>query len=227
MANYRFAPALIATLASLSCCGCGGGGSSAGNTPAVDTLAVSANPGTLPVNSTHTFTATTNVPADQVFWVLVDGTQTNVGTPTNQIGGLTFDYVAPASPPLYEDFIQTPGTVTVRTLAGSQIINQTFTITAPAITAGVNSALNTVALGQTLILHAYTVGSTANGVTVQVNGIPGGSAAVGTVAPIGGIYSQYLYTAPVTMPMSGKTVTITAISQADPTKTASETITLM
>ena len=44
-----------------------------------------------------------------------------------------------------------------------------------------------------------------------------------TAAQLPGIY---LYTAPATMPMSGNTVTITVISQADPSKTASSTITL-
>jgi hypothetical protein len=36
----------------------------------------------------------------------------------------------------------------------------------------------------------------------------------------------YLYTAPAAMPMTGNTVTITVISQADPTKTQTAIVTL-
>jgi hypothetical protein len=60
-----------------------------------------------------------------------------------------------------------------------------------------------------------------------VNGVTGGSTSTGTIvltAILGP--GAYLYTAPATMPMSGNTVTVTVISQADPTKTASSVITL-
>lgn len=53
----------------------------------------------------------------------------------------------------------------------------------------------------------------------QVNGVVGGSAATGTITPAG------LYTAPATVPRPAQ-VTITAESQADPTKTASAVVTV-
>src|SRR5436853_137160 len=60
-----------------------------------------------------------------------------------------------------------------------------------------------------------TVQNTSNtAVTWQVNGVTGGNATVGTISSSG------LYTAPATA-QSTTTVTVTAVSQADPTKSAS------
>jgi hypothetical protein len=59
-----------------------------------------------------------------------------------------------------------------------------------------------------------------NALTWQVNGIPGGGTTNGTIIPAG------LYAAPAALPMTGNTVTITAVSQADTTKTASSVVTL-
>jgi hypothetical protein len=46
------------------------------------------------------------------------------------------------------------------------------------------------------------------------------------VAPAQGFYGNYIYTAPATMPMTGNTITLTVISQADPTKSSNLTLTL-
>jgi hypothetical protein len=52
-----------------------------------------------------------------------------------------------------------------------------------------------------------------------VNGVTGGSAATGTITnAVTAFYEGGLYTAPTVMPMTGDTVTITMISQADPPK---------
>jgi len=65
-------------------------------------------------------------------------------------------------------------------------------------------------------------------VTMQVNGTTGGSATYGTITPLPNAvyFGEYTYTAPSTMPMTDNTVTITVISQADPTKSSNMTITL-
>jgi hypothetical protein len=104
-----------------------------------------------------------------------------------------------------------------------------FAITAPSVTTGFYTPSSTsVALGTgTLVVTAYAVGSINNALTLQVNGITGGSSSVGTiVAVVGGFYGEYTYTAPATMPMTGSTITLTAISQADPTKSSNLTLTL-
>src|SRR5437016_4923274 len=64
-----------------------------------------------------------------------------------------------------------------------------------------------------------TVLNTSNtAVTWQVSGVTGGNATVGTISSSG------LYTAPAVVP-NPATVTVTAVSQADPTKSASAQVT--
>ena len=219
---------------------CGGGGFR--SLPKY-TVSVSPQPASMPVNSTVTFTATTT-PAGgerEVSWWLVDlwpatvGSADDMGSPTHETGA-TFTYTAPATPPI-PMVGTTPGIVIVRALVplgGSGIIPTPgpttefrIVITAPSITTGFTSTINTVALGQTLYIYAYAVGSTNNAITMQVNGTTGGAAGYGTITPVtNGFYGQYTYTAPATMPMTGNTVTITVVSLADPTKSSSMTITL-
>jgi hypothetical protein len=112
---------------------------------------------------------------------------------------------------------------------GSVVSQFNVAITAPSITTGFLEAnFNTVALGKSLGVWAYAVGSTNNAIVMQVNGITGGSAAYGTITPLtNGFYGEYTYAAPAAMPMTGNTVTIKVISVADPTKSSSMTITLI
>jgi hypothetical protein len=205
--------------------GCFGNGPvlSAGNfTPT--TLTVSPQITSLPVNGTQTFTATTN--ASAVTWVMVDPGpgNINVGTLTAQSNQMSVLYTAPPTPPLAT--IQTAGTVTLRAIANGTSVDHNFTITAPSISIGFLSNITTVALGSPLTVNAYAVGSLNNAITLQVNGVNGGSVSAGTIAAFGGIYGQYIYTAPAAVPMTGNMVTITVISQADPTKTANLLVTL-
>ena len=199
------------------------------------TLSVSPQPSAVAVGSSVTFTATTNAPS--VSWGLVGigGTATipptDAGSPIGQAGGDTFVYTAPATPPVYGTNDETAGTVTLRALTDTvpfAEVETTFTITAPSITTGFYTPVSTsVALGGTLGISAYAVGSINNALTLQVNGITEGSTSVGTiVAPAQGFYGNYIYTAPATMPMTGNTITLTVISQADPTKSSNLTLTL-
>src|SRR5205814_3576343 len=65
-----------------------------------------------------------------------------------------------------------------------------------------------------------TVQNTSNtAVTWQVSGVTGGNATVGTISSSG------LYTAPAVVP-NPAIVTVTAVSQADPTKSASAQVTI-
>jgi hypothetical protein len=77
----------------------------------------------------------------------------------------------------------------------------------------------TVATGGTQQLTATVQNTSNTAVTWQVNGVTGGNATVGTISSSG------LYTAPATVP-SPATVTVTAVSQADPTKSASAQVTI-
>lgn len=217
---------LFASLNGLTACG---GGGAAFAPPATYTLSVTPQPISIPVNGSMTFTATTNDPqaGKNVYWALV-GSGGNQGSPSTA-NGLTFTYTAPPTPPVFEGTTPPAGNVSIRAteLGGwmGTTVQFNIVITAPTITTGFLSTLNTVVLGQTLSIDAYAVGSTDNAITMQVNGTTGGSPAYGTITSMGE-YGQYAYTAPARMPMSGNTVTVTVISKADPTKSSSMTITL-
>jgi hypothetical protein len=68
-------------------------------------------------------------------------------------------------------------------------------------------------------LDATLINTADTTVTWEVNGIPGGNATVGTIT------SNGVYTAPASVP-AGNTVTVTAVSSADDSKTAESTLTI-
>src|SRR5579872_2736929 len=81
----------------------------------------------------------------------------------------------------------------------------------------------------TLATQPFTAtvsGSTNTAVTWQVNGVSGGSSTNGLVSTtVLGTNSEGLYLAPSAVP-SPASVSVTAISQADPTKSATATVTI-
>ena len=89
----------------------------------------------------------------------------------------------------------------------------------PAVTVTLTPAGGTIRCGVTLSLTAKVANSTNLTVSWQVNGQTGGSATAGTVSAAG------VYTAPANLP-SPAAVTVTAVSQADPTAKASVTVNL-
>jgi hypothetical protein len=164
----------------------------------------------------------------------IDRGDADVGT-LSAMSGDTVTYTAPSMPPVYVSAANNSSeqgyvglTVSANTSANNGVagmkIQIPIVITAPSVTAGISPLAASVALNGTQQFNGYAVGNTNNGVTWQVNGVTGGSTATGTVttsSTAGG-----LYTAPVAMPITGNTVTVTAISQADPTKSASAVVTL-
>jgi hypothetical protein len=87
----------------------------------------------------------------------------------------------------------------------------------------------TTATLATLANQAFTAtvsGSINTAVTWQVNGLSGGNSTAGLVSTtIPGTTNEALYLGPAAVP-SPATVSVTAVSQADPTKSASATVTL-
>src|SRR5579864_1161772 len=87
----------------------------------------------------------------------------------------------------------------------------------------------TTATLATLATQPFTAtvsGSTNTAVTWQVNGVSGGNSTVGLISTtIPGTTNEGLYLGPSAVP-SPATVSVTAVSQADPTKSASATVTL-
>lgn len=88
------------------------------------------------------------------------------------------------------------------------------------LTVTVQPATASVALGQSLQFQATVTNSSNSAVSWNVNGIAGGNSSSGTVSPMG------LYTAPATLP-SPASVTVTAVSQADPQASGSAAVTLL
>jgi len=210
--------------------GCGAAGGNGAAAPTSVTLTLSPQPTSIPVNSTVTFTTKVSSGINSPNWALDASAYANLGTPNGQIGGSTFVYTAPPTPPDYMGAGQytTPGTVTLEASQYDGTAFATFTITAPSITVGASPAISAVALGATEQLSGYAIGSLNNALTAEVNGVVGGSPSTGTIAVIPGyFYGYYTYTAPAIMPITGNQVTVTFVSQADSTKTASAMVTLI
>jgi hypothetical protein len=97
---------------------------------------------------------------------------------------------------------------------------------AAQVSVAISPSLITIATLATQSFTATVTGSTNRAVTWQVNGVSGGNSANGLVSTtILGTASEALYLAPSAMP-SPASVSVTAISQADPTKSATATVTI-
>jgi hypothetical protein len=75
----------------------------------------------------------------------------------------------------------------------------------------------TAVVNQTVAFQATVTGTTNTAVTWEVNGIAGGNSTLGTISTSG------TYTAPATVP-NPSTVTVSAVSQADKTKSGSSSV---
>jgi hypothetical protein len=224
----------IRTLAFLlACCsllisGCGSNATA--HFPQNVSIAMSPKITSLPVNATQQFTATVTNYTSTPYW-LVESNNSPQGTITSS--GL---YTAPSVPPInnYGGFPGNQGIATVQARADYPVQNDffdgvatdsdTFVITAPSITVGFIKDSASVPLGGTFKFQPYAVGAIDRTYTLQANGVTGGSFAAGSI--VQDAMNAGLYTAPTAMPMTGPTVTITVISNADPTKTATATVTL-
>src|SRR3989442_1450699 len=89
----------------------------------------------------------------------------------------------------------------------------------PQISVTISPTSASVATGQTKQFTATVTGSSNTGVTWRVNGVTGGNSTVGTISTSG------LYIAPNAVP-NPATVTITAVSQADSSKSFSASATI-
>src|SRR2546421_47784 len=107
--------------------------------------------------------------------------------------------------------------VSVLEIIGCAGVLTTKTTISVSVTASPTSA--TVAAGGTQPFTAMVQNTSNAAVTWQVNGMTGGNATVGTISSSG------LYTAPGVVP-NPATVTVTAVSQADATKSASAQVTI-
>jgi serine protease len=124
-------------------------------------------------------------------------------------------YTAPMSAP-------TPATVTITATSAADTTKSASaqaTITTP-IMVSITPMTASVQAGMTQTFMATVKGSSDTAVNWSVNGVAGGSAAVGMISTAG------VYTAPMTAP-SPPVVTVTAVSAADSTKSASAQTTVV
>jgi hypothetical protein len=196
-------------------------------------VAISPRPTSIPVGGTMVFTGTVSNNLSLPQWSVLDAASaSNVGTLSSISGSSnTILYTAPPTPPVYSITTGvTQGTVTLNAtttsppgtsipITGDSI---SFVITAPAVTVALTPATANVNLGASQQFIGYALGSVNNTLTWQLsaNGIPSNSGILGTINTAG------TYVAPSSRPATGNTVTVTIISQADPTKTQSAVITL-
>ena len=177
-------------------------------------VTISPTTATVLAGGTQQFTATVqNTSNTAVTWQVngVTGGNTTVGTISSS--GL---YTAPTVVP-------SPATVTVTAVSQADTTKSAsalVTITpAAAVSVTISPTTATVLAGGTQQFTATVQNTSNTAVTWQVNGVTGGNATVGTISSSG------LYTAPTVVP-SPATVTVTAVSQADPTKSASAQVTI-
>jgi hypothetical protein len=204
------------------------------NFEAVDatTLMIDPNSGqakqTSVVVSVTPSTATVQVSQQQPFSAVVTGNSNqNVSWDVNGVTGgngtvgfidaVTGLYTAPA-------IVPSPNKVTVHATSlamSSAVGSATVTIAnpPPPVSVSISPASATVRINRTKQFVA-TVQNTSNpSVTWKVNGIAGGNGTVGTISSSG------VYRAPNSVP-SPATVTVSATSVADPTKSASASVTV-
>jgi serine protease len=179
-------------------------------------VAVTVTPATasVPVGSgMQTFTAAvTNTSNTAVTWSVngVAGGSATVGMIST--AGV---YKAPASAP-------TPATVTVTATSAADATKSAsaqVTITTP-VSVSISPTTASVQTGMTQTFTATVTGSSNTAVNWSVNGIAGGDATVGMISTSG------VYTAPMAVP-SPAAVTVTAVSAADSTKSASAQTTVV
>jgi hypothetical protein len=229
----RVRTAAIAPLVLLGavCSGCSNGVFSS---PQYLAVTISPRPSAVAVGGSVQLTAAVSNNLSRPVWTVLDaGDAANPGTLTAVAGQPNaILYTAPPAPPIYAGVPPTftQGTVTIEATvtppAGSASLPDaqdevSVFITASSVSVGISPATVTVALGQTQFFSGYAVGSVNNALIWEVNGVVGGSAATGYIDTTG------LYSAPASMPMTGSVVTVTAVSQADATKTASGIVTSM
>ncbi len=185
------------------------------NPPTSCSVTVSPKTATVQTSATQLFTANASTcTPTTVTWKVNGITGGNSTLGTISVGGL---YTAPSSVP-------TPNSVTISAVSNQDGTTQdtaVVTITAPLVcSVSINPISATVLVTSTQQFTATATNCSPSTVFWQVNSINGGNSTVGTINGSG------LYTAPANVP-SPSTVTVTAVSNADNTKTASAMVTII
>jgi hypothetical protein len=184
------------------------------------TVSVSPSSANVTVNTKQQFTATVSGSSNQAVTWDVNGMVGGNGTAgfIDSVSGL---YTAPAAPP-------SPATVTVHasSSAVTPVAVGSASVTVvnappppPPVGISISPTSASVRVKATKQFTVAVTNTTNTSVTWKVNGVNGGNATFGTVSSSG------LYKAPNNVPSSAK-VSVTAISAADTTKSASASVTV-
>ncbi len=209
----------IALVASLTLLGCGAGAftSPAQPTPNIF-VSISPSHASLFLGETQQFQVTvTGASNASVTWQVNGVAGGNAAAGTISANGL---YGAPAILPASASI--TVGAVSQANAEAGASATATLK---DDIVISVTPAAPTVPAGgaQIFLANISASGAPSKAVRWSVNGIPGGNAIVGTVAPAGANSATYM--APLSVP-SPATVAVTATSVADETKSASASVTI-
>jgi hypothetical protein len=183
------------------------------------TVSVSPSSASVLVNTQKQFTATVSGSSTQTVLWDVNGTPGGDGT-VGFIDSLSGTYTAPAAVP-------SPATVTVHATSnaatpaavGSATVTVANSPPPPPVGISISSTSASVRVKTTKQFTATVTNTTNKSVTWKVNGVTGGSSAFGTISTSG------LYKAPSNVP-SPATFSVTAISAADTSKSASASVTV-
>ena len=214
-----FGLALVSLALVIAITACGGGGSSSVSASSPITVSVSASSNSVQAGGTDSFTATelNDVSGRGVTWtVSCSASQCGTVSPTATPSGIATTYYAPTTPPASDVTITVKATsVADGSKSGSS------SITFSAITVSVSQATAIVQAGQTLLISG------------TANNDPSGQGVKWSISPTSGAgtlsnanNNDVTYNAPATPPVSDLTLTVTATSVADPTKSATVAITV-
>jgi hypothetical protein len=180
------------------------------------TVSVSPSSSAVQINTTKQFTATVTNSTDQSVTWDING----VANGNSVVGWISATglYTAP-------NIVPSPATVTIGAMSVSTPTAKgtaSVTITNPPapVSVSISPTSATIRVGRTKQFVATVQNSSNTSVTWKVNGITGGNATVGIISSSGA------YRAPNSVP-SPNTVTVTAVSVADPTKAAAAIVTIL
>lgn len=213
--------------------GCGGGGNNGRGGGGTNVTVAITSPSTatasVGVNLTLALTATVTGNCSQssggcgVIWYVngVEGGNSTYGTIDQT--GLSATYDAPTAVPSPATFNITATSVANASESASISVTITPAVTTVSITAPANLT-QTLAVNGTLPITASVTGNCGSncGVSWTVNGVANGNSTYGTISGSG---SSITYDAPATVP-SPATFNVTATSVADPSQSASVSVTI-
>ncbi len=211
MSSLRPAPLALTILSIAVMLACSGSAANRAIMQPAITIAISPTSATLAAGGTQSFTATVQGAADtDVIWQV---NQVTGGDSSTGIISSTGSYTAPSVQS------QTVFTVTAAAAANTSVSASASVTVTPVVSVTVNPHSAAVETNHILQFSVTVVNTTNTAVIWQVNGVTGGNSTVGTIDANG------LYTAPGSVPAQ-PTVTVTAISVADPTKSDSASVTI-